>query len=174
MAIQQVNGGVSTKQTTRNNGGTAVNAGTSKILNKVNLGYSNVGVFGTAVVEGVNTEKALAAGKFSYSDQKPIAKRVTTSLATVNNVFLRSGAAKPELVQSIHKTQSFRTRRQSVAFVSGNFNMFTGKFSTPPTVAVDTFANDVAANPTRDVPGKLEYMAGGKLPVRDSYKPKTN
>lgn len=173
MAILQVNGGVSTKQTTKNNGGSAVNVGTSTKLNKVNLGYSNVGVFGTKVVEGVNAVKALNAGTFSYSDQKPVAPRVTVSLAGVANTFLRSAADKPELIQSIHKTQSFRTRRQTVAFLAGNFNIFTGKFSVPPAVAVDTFANDVAASPTRSEPGKLQYMAGGKLPKSDTYKSKT-
>lgn len=174
MAIQQVDGGVSTKQTTRNNGGSALNVGTSTKLNKVNLGYYNTGVFGTKVVEGVNAEKALTAGSFSYANQKPVAKRVTASLAGVSNTVLRSGAARPDLVQSIHKTQSFRTRRQSTAFVAGYFNLFTGKFTTPPTVAVDTFANDVAASPTRSEPGKLQYMTGGKVPTRDNYKSKTN
>lgn len=173
MAIQQVNGGVSTKQTTKNNGGSAVNVGTSTKLNKISLGYSNVGVFGTKVVEGVNAEKALTAGSFSFSDRQPIATRVTTSLAGVSNNFLASAANKPELTKSIHKTQSFRTRRQTVAFLAGNFNVFTGKFSVQPTVAVDTFSNDVAASPTRSQPGKLQFMFGAKLPKSDTYKSKT-
>lgn len=174
MAISQVNGGVSTPQTTKNNSGSVINGGSTVVLKAVKLGYDDVGVFGTKVVEGKETAKALSAGTFSYANKKPIAKKVSTSLSGVNNDVLKSGAARPELVNSIHKIQAFRTRRQSVAFVSGNWNMFTGKFATDPVVAVDTLQQDVAANPTRDVPGSLQYMSGGKTPKQDTYKKKTN
>ena len=55
---------------------------------------------------------------------------------------------------------------------AGNFNMVTGKFTVNPTSATDSFGSDVAASPTRAVPGKLVYGLGQGV-VRADYKAKT-
>ena len=173
MATQQVNGSAVTATSTNNKGGAVVNGGTTTILDSVDLGYSNVGVFGTAVVNGDDTDKALSAGTFSYNNDSPIAKRVTTTLSGVTNTVLRSGASQPGLIRSIHKLEVVRTRRLTTAIRAGYWNIYSGSFTTPPTVAVDSFPSDDAANPSRTVPGELTYKTGAPTPVNDNYKAKT-
>jgi hypothetical protein len=175
MATQTVSGGVVTKESTKNNHGTAKNVGVSaSVLSNQALGGSNVGVFGSTVVDNSSADKALSAGTFKYDNKSPIAKRVSTSLSGVSNSYLRSGAAVPGLVRSIHKLEVLRTRRLTTAIRAGNWNIYTGKFSSDPVVAVDTLATDSAATPTRNVPGQLVYKTGAIVPVQDDYKPKTN
>lgn len=174
MAIQQVNGDPATSKTAKNNGGSVVNGGSTTVLDSVNLGYSDVGVFGSSVVDGNDTDKALTAGTFSYNNQRPVAKRVTEELSGVSNTYLQSGASVPGNVRSIHKLEVVRTRRLTTAIRAGYWNIYSGQFTTPPVVAVDTFATDEAANPTRSVPGELVYKTGALVPVQDNYKAKTN
>lgn len=173
MATQQVNGSAVTATSTKNKGGAVVNGGTTTILDKVALGYSNVGVFGSSVKDGTDTDKALSAGTFSYNNQSPIAKRVTESLSGVTNTVLQSGADQPGLIRSIHKLEVVRTRRLTTAIRAGYWNIYSGTWSTNPTVAVDTFATDHAATPTRSVPGELTYKTGAPTPVNNDYKAKT-
>lgn len=173
MATQQVNGSAVTATSTNNKGGAVVNGGTTTLLDTVELGYSNVGVFGSSVVDNNDADKALSAGTFSYSNQKPVAKRVTTTLSGVSNTVLRSGADQPGLIRSIHKLEVVRTRRLTTAIRAGYWNIYSGSFTTPPTVAVDTLATDEAATPTRSVPGELVYKTGAPTPVQDNYKAKT-
>lgn len=174
MATQQVNGSAVTASSTNNDHGSVLNGGSTSVLNSVDLGYSNVGVFGSSVIDGDDTDKALSAGTFSYSNQKPVAKRVTETLSGVSNTYLVSGASVPGNVRSIHKIESVRTRRLTTAIRAGDWNIYAGVFSPEPTVAVDTFASDDAANPSRDVPGELVYKTGAPVPVQDDYKKKTN
>lgn len=174
MATQQVDGSAVTASSTDNNGGSVLKGGSTSVLNSVDLGYSNVGVFGSSVIDGDDTDKALSAGTFSYSNQHPIAKRVTDTLSGVSNTYLLSGAAVPGNIRSIHKIQSVRTRRLTTAIRAGYWNIFSGTFSTSPVVAVDTFDTDDAANPSRSAPGELVYKTGAPVPVQDDYKAKTN
>lgn len=174
MATQQVGGGSVTASSTNNNGGSVLNGGSTSVLNSVDLGYSDVGVFGSSVIDGDNTDKALSSGTFSYSNQRPIAKRITEELAGgVSNTTLQSGAAQPGLVRSIHKLEVVRTRRLTTAIRAGDWNIYSGTWATNPTVAVDTFATDEAATPTREVPGELVYKTPAPVPVQDDYKAKT-
>jgi hypothetical protein len=173
MATQQVNGSAVTATSTKNIGGAVINGGTTTILDSVDLGYSDVGVFGSSVADGTDTDKALSAGTFSYNNQSPIAKRVTETLSGVTNTVLQSGADQPGLIRSIHKLEVVRTRRLTTAIRAGYWNIYSGSFTTPPTVAVDTFATDEAATPTRSVPGELTYKTGAPTPVNDNYKEKT-
>ena len=180
MAIQQVNGSAVTSSSTVNDGGSVLNGGSTSILNSVDLGYSNVGVFGSSVIDNDSADKALSAGTFSYSNQSPIAKRVTEELSGVSNTFLQSGASKPGLTRSIHKLEVLRTRRLTTAIRAGKWNIFKGAFlnnqdqtADLPTVAVDSLSSDNAATPTRAVPGELTYKTGAPTPVNDDYKAKT-
>lgn len=174
MSTQQVDGSAVTATSTNNKGGSVLNGGTTTILDSVGLGYSDVGVFGSSVVDGTDTDKALTSGTFSYNNQSPVAKRVTTTLSGVSNTYLQSGAAKPGNIRSIHLIQSVRTRRLTTAIRAGYWNIYSGTFGTTPTVAVDTFATDNAANVSRTSPGQLTYKTGAPVPVQDDYPEKTN
>jgi len=182
MATIQQNGSAVTTISTKNNGGTAIKAGSAAtVVENLSVGTSStpVGVFVSVVVPASTTtndyaDKGLSAGVFSYNNNRPVAKRLTTALSTVSNTFLRSGAAKPDLVRGIHKLETLRSYRLTTAYRAGYFNIFTGAFSTPVTVAVDTLATDNAANPTRSSPGQLTYKTGKYVPVNDDYKAKTS
>jgi hypothetical protein len=175
MATQTVSGGAVTKATTNNNHGVAKNVGsTASVLSNQTLGASDVGVFGSTVVDNNSADKALSGGVFSHNNDSPTAKRVTKKLAGVTNTYLQSGAATPGLVRSIHKLEVLRTRRVATAIRAGALNIYTGVISPAPTVAVDTLATDEAATPTRAVPGELVYKTGAPTPIQDNYKPKTN
>ena len=92
---------------------------------------------------------------------------------SANNSGLLSGAASPALRNAVHKIEAITTRRVATAIRNGSLNIYTGLFSVAPTNASDSFGNDVAARPTRLVPGKLVYKLGQKSPVVDSYDEKT-
>ena len=180
MSTIQVSGSSVTNQSTNNNGGSVVNGGSTTMLDSVDLGYSDVGVFGSSVVDGTDTDKALSAGTFSFSNQRPVAKRVSSSLSGVSNTVLRSGAGQPGLMRSIHKLEVLTTRRLTTAIRAGKWNIFKGAFlnnqnqaADNPTVATDSLASDNAATPTRDVPGELVYKTSAPVPVQDNYKAKT-
>lgn len=179
MAIQQVDGNAVTASSTNNNGGSVLNGGSTAELNSLDLGYSNVGVFGSSVVDGTDTDKALSAGTFSYSNQQPVAKRLTNTLSGVSNTYLESGAAVPGNIRSIHKLEVLRTRKLTTAIRAGDWNIYSGEWATEPSVVVDTLATDDAANPSHGVPGELTYIAGTTThtvlePTNDDYKAKTN
>lgn len=180
MATQQVNGSAVTATSTKNIGGSVINGGSTTILDSVDLGYSDVGVFGSSVIDGPDTDKALSAGTFSYSNQRPIAKRVTEELSGVSNDVLQSGASQPTLIRSIHKLEVLTTRRLTTAIRAGKWNIFRGRFlnnqnqsADNPVVATDSLASDNAATPTRAVPGELVYKTSAPTPVQDDYKAKT-
>jgi len=174
MAIQQVNGSSVTSSSTNNNGGSVLNGGATSELQSLDLGYSNVGVFGSSVVDGVNTDKALSAGTFSYSNQHPVAKRLTNELSGVSNSYLQSGALVPGNIRSIHKLEVLRTRKFTTAIRAGDWNIYSGRWITKPSVVVDSLPSDDAASPSRSMSGELVYKTGAKVPVRDDYKAKTN
>jgi len=181
MSIQQVNGDPVSTASTDNNGGSVINGGSTTTLNNVSLGYSDVEVFGSTVLDNDHADKSIDAGIFAFDNNRPVAKRVTTTLAgEVSNTTLRSGASQPGLIRSVHKLEVLRTRRLTAAIRSGKWNIFKGKFlnnqnqtADKPVVAVDSLATDNAANPSRSAPGQLIYKTGAPVPVQDDYKEKT-
>lgn len=83
--------------------------------------------------------------------------------------------------RSIHKLEHLYTRRVATAIRAGYWNIYTGTWSTDPTVADDasTMGTDDAATPTRAKPGELTYRVSGMPdgtygPIQDDYPPKTN
>lgn len=113
------------------------------------------------------------AGRFAdMTAEKWIIRRVTDEVATVSNTTLRSGGSDFNIRRSIHKLEAMWTRRVATAIRAGNWNIFTGTFSTAPTVADDepTFGSDDAANPTQAIPGELVYKEPQPNPVQDDYK----
>lgn len=169
------------------NGGSVAKASDSSLLDGVQTSYYAAGVFASTVLDNNHANKAISAGTFAYNNKKPVAKRVSTTISGVSNNVLRSGAAEPTLVQSVHKIQvqgmgyseGVRTLKQTTAIRDGYFNIYTGKFDPGyPASSVDTLSlaptyQDVAANPTRVVPGALTYKGGSPNPVNDDYKEKT-
>jgi hypothetical protein len=166
-----------------NNRGTVTRGGSvaSGKLNNVSVARFNSGVFNSIPIDNSSADEALAAGTFAYNNNRPTAQRYTTLISGVSNTILRSGADVPSLVRSIARSETVRTRRTTTAIRAGYFNIYTGLFTTPPTTAVDNWwsisgnttsatSTDVAASPTRAVPGRLVYKTGKLNPVVDSYK----
>lgn len=177
MATIQVNGSAVTGSyrtggSTQNNRGVAVNAGSPNgKLVKVGLGREQVPT-GSKVVDGATTDKANSAGVFAYSTQKPMGARLPVVIGASSSNVLLGLANVPSQIRSIHKIESRRVVRKATAMRAGNFNMVTGKFTVNPTSTTDSFGSDVAASPTRAVPGKLVYGLGQGV-VRADYKAKT-
>lgn len=162
-----------------NNGGIVKNGGnvgSPELFAAVPRVYANERqVFASVVVDNNSANKAVNAGTFAYNRQRPVAKKVTTQLGGVSNTVLRSGAAEPALVKSINKLETLRTRRFTTAIRENHYNRFTGQFDpNTPVVAVDSLGMDTAAAPTKQLPGKLVFKTGAKVPVTSNYKPKTN
>jgi len=186
MATVQVDGvSAATKQTTRNNRGVAVNVGsTSSVLSNQSLGRKNQTVFASTVIDNNVSDPALSGGTFAYNNNKPIAVRLTSTLAgSVSNTFLRSGASDLTSRRSIHRQEVVRSTRTSTAFRAGYFNLYNGMWTTTPTTAIDPFwdisnddtsatSTDQAATPTRVAPGELTYKLGQKTPVSVVYSAK--
>lgn len=175
MAILQVNGDPVTATSTRNKGGTGVNTASSSVLsNSVNLGSEDVGVFGSVVVDGTDTDKAVDSSSFANSTQRPIAKRLTSELGGVNNLVLLSGAAQPYLVQSVNKLETINSLLQTTAYRDGRWNIFTGQYDAGyPLSSDDDFLPDVEARVTRTAPGNFAYKGGNPMPLTESYPVKT-
>lgn len=175
MAILQVNGDPVTATSTRNRGGTGINTSSSSVLsNSVSLGFDDVGVFGSVVVDGTDTDKAVDSSGFANSTQKPIAKRLTSELGGVNNLVLLSGAAQPHLVRSVNKLETINSLLQTTAYRDGRWNIFTGQYDAGyPLNSEDDFGPDNEARATRTAPGNFSYKGGNLLPVSESYPVKT-
>ena len=158
----------------KNNGGVSFGSvSSSTVLAGIDHG-AGVDRTGSVVVEGVNTAGSLLAGIFAYNNQKPVAKRTTDSLGGVENDFLVSGAAKPDLIRTPLSIDSITTTRTATAIRAGYWNDVTGSWSTNPTTAVDSFDTDNAAVLSRENPGDLTYTLGGDTPVTVGYASKTN
>lgn len=189
MATVQTNGSSpTTKSSTRNNRGVAINAGSrSSVLQNNPLGTTKLGVFGSTVISNANNDyadPALSGGTFANNNQKPISMKYTSVLAgTVSNSFLKGGASDLGSRRSIHRQEKVRTTRATTAYRAGYWNIYTGQYTTPPTTVVDNFwgattgssgvSTDNAASVTRTTPGDLTYKLGSKTPVSVGYSAKT-
>lgn len=176
MATKQTDGTSDvTASSTVNNGGTMVASGSSTVLNSQTPAPEKVGVFGSTVIDGTDTDKAVSAGTFAFNNQEPLTKRVTTSLAGVSNDSLKTTGSSPDNLRSIHKLETLRTRRLTTAIRANAWNEYAGTWEAGyPVTAVDTLESDVAANPSKAVPGKLNFMYGNPVPEGTNYKAKTN
>lgn len=158
------------------NGGAVAKGGNvaSNLLDNVGVSRYNTDVFGSTVLDNDWADEALSAGTFAYNNVKPVAKRVTTTLAgSVSNTVLLSGAAVPENVRSIHKLETLRTQRITTAIRANKYNRYTGEWDGGyPANAVDSLATDEAATPTRGVPGEFTYKGGALVPVNANYPAK--
>ena len=179
MATLQIDGSSAvTTNSTNNNGGSMLANGTvsSNVVTSISTAFVHGNVFASTVLDNGHADEALDAGTFAYNNQRPVAKRTTSTISGVSNTVLRSGAGQPADIRSIHKVETVRTRRFCTAIRANKYNRFTNTFDGGfPVVATDDMdqATDVASNPTRDVPGHLTFKGGQPLPVSVNYKPKT-
>ena len=156
-------------------GGSVARGGSvSSLLDNVAVSRSNEGVFGSEVVEGLVSQKALGSGVFAGDNSEFIGKRITDVLAgTVNNSVLLSGAAVPSNVRSIHKLETLRTLRFATALRENRYNRYTNTW-TPghPVNAVDALPTDNAATPSRSAPGTRTYKTAAPVATSDAYEAK--
>lgn len=189
MATVQTDGSTAvTRTSTVNNGGTAMNVGSSStVLDNRSLGRDDQGAFGSKVVSNAVVDyanPALSGGTFAYNNAEPIAVRLTDTLAgSVSNTFLRSGGSDLGSRRSIHRQEKVRTTRTTTAIRAGYWNIYSGTWTTTPTTAVDNFwdisndttsstSTDEAATPSRSTPGELTYKLGQPAPVSVDYSAK--
>lgn len=176
MSTVQTDGSSSvTLVSTKNKGGTVVAAGSaaSGVVQSQQASTYSFSAFASTVVDGNDTDPAVDS-TFAYNNVRPIAMRYTTTLAGLANTFLRSGSSNPGERRVVNKTESVRTNRYATSIRNGDYNLYTGTFSSAPTVAVDSFGTDNAASPTAAVPGSLVYKIGNPLPFSKNYASKTD
>lgn len=176
MSTVQTDGSSSvTVTSTKNKGGTVVAAGSaaSGVVESQQASSYSLSAFASTVVDGTDTDPA-NGGTFAYNNTRPVAIRYTTALAGVSNTFLRSGSSAPGTRRVVNKTESVRTNRYATAIRDGDYNLYTGQFSSAPTVAVDSFGTDNSASPTAAIPGQLVYKIGNPVPFSSNYAKKTN
>jgi len=188
MATIQQNGSAVTVTSTKNNRGAVLRVKTSAVnVAGVSLGGSNLGFVGSRVLVTTDVAKAVSAGLIAYNTRQPVALRVSSTITGLANTALLSGADVPSQIRGIHKLESVLTRRELTAIRAGKFNFYLGKWDAGyPAVANDTGTTgtagvlvdasgnykDVAATPTRSVPGRLTFKGGAKNPVVVNYKAK--
>lgn len=159
------------------NAGTAFALGANQtLLDDVSISPGNQNrVFGSTVIDGSTSGPAtvanssaaiayIAAGEYAI-------KRVTTTVAGISNTTLRSGALQPGRIRAIKSRDSVRDTLVATAIRAGNWNIYTGTFSSAPSASTDGLGDvagnasggsDNAANPTQAVPGELVYRVSGR------------
>jgi hypothetical protein len=172
MATMQQNGSAVTGNyytggSTKNRGGYSPLAFNSSVLLGFEPSQFYNGVFGSTVANTANVDP-LYMGDFPHNHVKPLAMRLGDD---TENALLK-GASVPSLTTGIHYISTIRTRRATTQIRAGNFNIYTGKFTVSPTVAVDNFGSDNEATVSRQSPGEFAYMVG-KTPVLGNYAIKT-
>lgn len=171
----------------KNNGGTIRANGTvsSGVVSSVKTPRPVVTTFASTPIEDSVTikdyaGKAVSGGTFAHDHVKPISHLITTEIAGVNTDVIKSPGNNGDVIRSINKLETLRSRRFTTAIRANKYNRVTDKWDSGyPTVGVDTLATDVAATPTAAVPGQLVYRTGKAVPVYgndaySSYKAKTS
>lgn len=141
------------------------------------------------VVSGVHNAVSNAAGTWNFAGGSGVIVKATTYLGGVANNAAVFGASDSANGDSIHQSVVLRNRLYKTAVRAGNWNEYTGAWSSAPTVA-DTGGYDIAAgldnsptlkasgtdhaaNPSSAIPGELTQHQGvlGD-PTNLDYKPR--
>lgn len=178
----------------KNNGGTILWAGNipsnSPITNGPGLTFMIRSGVGENVAAGPDTGVSIGLGTATYSTFKPVsagvfnAQRagqyiiptVTTQIAGLANTTLLSGASDFGR-NSINRIKDIRiTYLYQFQWAQLGNNLGSGVTITPSVknTANDTLGTDVAATPTRAVPGQLVFLETGKTPTTSNYKVKND
>jgi len=129
----------------------------------------------TTIVSGVNNFQA-GLGTWNQQTQFSNIVKATTTIGGVSNNALVFGASDSAQGDSIHQAAVVRNRLYKTAVRAGNWNEYTGTWSSDPTVAntggydiangVDLSPTlkasgvDHAANPSSAIPGELTQHQG--------------
>ena len=113
---------------------------------------------------------------FASHNKRPLVKGGTLLInfaAQDHDLFTRGNSA-PSLTTNIHIHERYvKTSLRSRAIREGNFSFITGKFTlTYPHESLDDFGLDIAANSTRQNPGKLVFSSQTNKPITKSYSQK--
>jgi hypothetical protein len=168
MSTQQINGQTVTRNSTKNNGGSSVNIGSNKLLSTI--GSSNPTSY-VGVIDGPNIDPAISSGIFANNNFNPVGKKITSSLAGINNNYLLSGALKPDLINSIKSIESRITTKIADSIRNGNYDKYNNRFDLNfPEISNDNFGNDFAARLTQTYRGSLSVNIGNPRPLNILYK----
>lgn len=78
--------------------------------------------------------------------------------------------------RSIHFIEGFDSYLVTTAIRAGNYDVYSGTFTTAPSSSTDSFGQDHAARPTYAIPGELVYRTSGQKTSgieQDDYSAKT-
>jgi len=174
----------------KNDGATILWAGnvptTSRVTNAPGLSFMIRSGVGENVAAGPDTDATINAGTAKYGTYKPVsagtfnAQRagqyiiplVTTLIAGVANTTLQSGAGDFGR-NSINRIKDIRITylyQFQWAQLGNNIGSGVTITATVKNTVNDTLGTDVAATPTRALPGQLVYIETGKTPTTSNYK----
>jgi carbamoylphosphate synthase small subunit len=150
----------------------------SGVISNITTSSPNLGIYGSVVVDNDDLDPVAPGAILNYSNQRPIAKKVTTKLNVFDNTVLQSGASVPSLRRNVMKIEGITTRKLTTSLREGKYNMFTNTFASTcgdgddqcPDVSVDDFGTDTAAEVSVNNTGKLFYTLGNREPVVETYK----
>ena len=144
----------------------------------------------TTIVSGVNNFQA-GLGTWNQQSQFSNIVKATTTIGGVSNNALVFGASDSAQGDAIHQAAVVRNRLYKTAVRAGNWNEYTGTWSSDPTVAntggydiangvdlsptLQASGVDHAANPSSARPGELTaFSASGtpNAPTNLDYKPR--
>lgn len=157
--------------TTKNDGGSAVQVGTSEILSNLSLGLTNPAT-GSVVIDGTDTDKSVDSETFAKNTQRPLGQRLSSPLISASNY--------PTYIRAVNGIETFDSPGTATAIRAGYWNIYTGQWSTDPTVsynnmhkAVTGTANiDNNVHVSRSYTGSLTFLNGSKNPVNQNYDSK--
>lgn len=156
---------------TKNDGGSAVQVGTSEVLSSLSLGLTNPAT-GSVVVDGTDTDKSVDSAVFAKNTQRPLGQRLTSPLVSASNY--------PTYIRSVNGIESFDSPGTATAIRAGYWNIYSGQWSTDPTVSYDDMHKAVSGTTnidnnvyvSRSNTGSLTFLNGSKNPVNQSYDSK--
>ena len=142
----------------------------------------------TTIISGVGPVEGAVPGQFNSGLQ--VLMVATTDIAGIASTVLQGGESNSaNVAYSPLQLDVLRTYYYKTAVRAGNWNIFTGAFSSISNAtsgawnidfSVDNAATmrasgvDVAANPTQDAPGRLVFMDGNPNPIQSGYAPRYN
>ena len=141
------------------------------------------------IVSGAGPVEGAVPGTFNQGTQ--VINAIQTTIAGLSNTVLQGAQSNSaNLAFTPLQLDVLRTYYYKTAVRNGNWNVFTGAFSSISNTTVSGVWNisasventstmrasgtDIAANPTQDIPGRLTYRDGSPNPVNSGYGPRYN
>jgi len=141
------------------------------------------------IVSGAGPVEGAVPGTFNQGTQ--VINAIQTTIASRSNTVLQGAQSdSANLAFTPLQLDVLRTYYYKTAVRNGNWNVFTGAFSSISNTTVSGVWNisasventstmrvsgtDVAANPTQDIPGRLTYRDGSPNPIQSGYGPRYN